>query len=66
MRCREKVIRRQGEWLVRELAHKLDEREEQVRASLEELIRHGHMKVLPGEGPGGCDLFELVIKECGQ
>lgn len=60
------VIGPRGRWFVREMAQRTGEPEAVVEASLNELIERGHLMVLEGAGPGGCDLFRMIVKEPGQ
>ncbi len=56
------AIRPQGKWFVRQLVAKTGQREADAEAAILELIERGHLKIIYGEGPRGCDLFEVVIE----
>ena len=52
-----------SQWLVRQLAQRCGESEEEIERALLVLIARGHLRVLPGDGPGGSDRFEIITEE---
>ncbi len=52
-------------WLVREMARRCEEPEEEIERAFLELIERGHLRVLPGDGPNGQDGMEMLIEVRG-
>lgn len=40
--------------------------EAEVEDGILQLIDHGHLRIVPGRGPDGSDVFEAVLKERGD
>lgn len=55
-------LRPQSKWLARQIARDKGITEQEAEDGLLELIARGHLRVLPGIGPGGLDAFEPVFK----
>jgi hypothetical protein len=54
------------QWLIRQLADQCNESPETIERAFHDLIERGHLRVLPGAGPGGTDGLEFVIKDSGR
>jgi len=55
-------LRPQAQWLVREMAAKTGLSEAEAEQGILELIERGHLRVIEGGGPNGCDVFAPIFK----